>query len=199
MARFEEYLSALADNFAENSLIEPDEFPDLSLYADQVAEFFCARLGIYGGEPVVSKRMISEYVRKGLIPTPDKKRFDRDHVIMTWFILFLNLAYGQKDASAVMKPFVGNLESRFDEKFNFSEIYEKLQPVFHEQRRESADRAVKTAITVKDAIREEGVDDDDALELFLVLTSIAIQADTAMFIGKNLIREFFAPEEKSKD
>jgi hypothetical protein len=40
------------------------------------------------------------------------------------------------------------------------------------------------------------VDDDDALELFLVLTSIAIQADTAMFIGKSLAKEFFASNSK---
>ncbi|MDR2610966.1 MAG: DUF1836 domain-containing protein, partial [Clostridiales Family XIII bacterium] len=191
MARFEEYLVALADNFAEHSLIEPEEFPDLSLYADQVAEFFCERLGIYEKDLVISKSVIADYVKKGLIPAPDKKRFDRDHTIMIWFILFLKMAYGQKDVEAVMKPFVENIESRFDEKFNFTEIYEKLGPVFREQRRESADRAVKTAAAVKDAIREEGVDDDDALELFLVLTSIAIQADTSMFIGKNLIREFF--------
>jgi hypothetical protein len=196
MARFEEHLTTLADNFAEKSLIEPDEFPELSLYADQVAEFFCSKLGPYAKDPVITKGKISDYVKKGLIPPPDKKRFDRDHIIMIWFILFLDLAYGSKDVEAVMRPFVENIESRYDEKFNFAEMYEKLEPVFREQRREAADRVLAASGTIKEAIRETGVDDDDAVELFLVLTSIAIQADTGMFIGKNLIREYFTSEEK---
>lgn len=196
MARFEEYLSVLAGDITGKSVIEPDEFPQLALYADQVAEFFSSRLDVYGKDPVITKSMISDYVKKGMIPPPDKKRFDRDHIIMTWFLLFLNRVYSPADVEAVMKPFVENIESRFDEKFNFTELYEKLSPVFKAQRRESADRALATVNTVKEAIRETGVDDDDSIELFLVLTSIAIQADTAMLIGRNLLREFFAPEEK---
>jgi hypothetical protein len=153
MARFEEYLKAIADDFAKNSLIEPGEFPEIPLYADQVAEFFRERLGIYAGHLDISKGVISDYVKKDLIPQPDKKRFDKDLTIMVWFILFLKMAYGQKDVEAIMKPFVENIESRFDEKFNFTEIYEKLKPVFREQRRESADRAANTAAAVKDVIR----------------------------------------------
>ncbi|MDR1069150.1 MAG: DUF1836 domain-containing protein [Clostridiales Family XIII bacterium] len=196
MARFEEYLSVLAGDFTGKNVIEPDEFPQLALYADQVAEFFSSRLDLDDKKPAITKNMISDYVKKGLIPPPDKKRFDRDHIIMIWFILFLKMAYRPKDVEAVMKPFVENIESRFDEKFNFTELYEKLGPVFTAQSRESADRALATVDTVKEAIRETGVDDDDSIELFLVLTSIAIQADTAMSIGRNLLREFFAPEEK---
>jgi hypothetical protein len=196
MARFEEYLSAIADDFAEKSLIEPDEFPELSLYADQVAEFFCSKLGPYAKDPVITKGKISDYVKKGLIPPPDKKRFDRNHIIIIWFILFLETAYGAKDIEAVMKPFLDNIKSRYDEKFNFAEMYEKLEPVFRAQRREAVDRAVAASGAIKDAIRETGVDDDAAVELLLVLTSIAIQADTGMFIGKNLIREYFTPEDK---
>jgi hypothetical protein len=113
-------------------------------------------------------------------------------------ILCLKTAYKPKDMESIMKPFVENSESAFDEKIDFTELYKNLVPVYKKQRREAADRVVAGIDTIKEAMRETGLDDDDTLEMFLVLLSIAIEVDTAMYIGKRLLREYFEEPKKTK-
>jgi hypothetical protein len=142
--------------------------------------------------------MIGDFVKKGLLRAPDKKQYNRDQMIMMELILCLKTAYKPKDMAAIMKPFVENSESTLDEKIDFYDLYENLSPVYKKQRREAADRVIASIDTIKGAMRETGLDDDDALEIFLVLLSIAIEVDTAMYIGKRLLREYFEDPKKIK-
>jgi hypothetical protein len=142
--------------------------------------------------------MIGDFVKKGLLRAPDKKQYNREQMIMMELILCLKTAYKPKDMAAIMKPFVENSESTLDEKIDFYNLYENLAPVYKKQRRAAADRVVESIDTIKGAMRETGLDDDDALEIFLVLLSIAIEVDTAMYIGKRLLREYFSDPKEAK-
>ncbi|MDR2486900.1 MAG: DUF1836 domain-containing protein [Clostridiales Family XIII bacterium] len=190
--RYEEFLKNFAEEFAEGSIIEPEDFPDMDLYADQVSAFISSKLSIYGKDPLLTKSMVSSFVKKGLLPAPDKRRFSRDHVVLIELILLLSIAYRQKDVEAMMKPLIENFESVLDEKNEFYELYKKLVPIFKQLRVETAERVVGTVDAVKDGMHGMGADDDDTIELFLVLLAISMQVDTAMYIGKRLLREYFS-------
>jgi hypothetical protein len=97
-----------------------------------------------------------------------------------------------------MKPFVENSKAVFDDRIDFSDLYKNLVPFYKKQRREAANRVIAGIDTIKEAMRETGLDDDDMLEIFLVLLSIAMEVDTAMYIGKRLLREYFEDPEKPK-
>jgi hypothetical protein len=194
--RYEEFIKKFAEDFAENSIIEPEDFPEMDLYADQASSFISSKLAIYGKDPLLSKSMIAGFVKKGLIPPPDKRRFNREQVVMMELILLLSMTYRQKDVEDLMKPIVENLESIFDENNDFFELYEKLVPIFKQQRSEVAGRTVGIVDTVKDAMREIGADDDDRTEMFMVLLLIAMEVDTAMYMGKRLLRTYFSGDEE---
>lgn len=198
MVRYEEFIKTFAEEFAENSIIDPKDFPEMDLYPDQVADFISEKLKVYGKEELLTRSMINGFIKQGLLTRPENKKFNREQMLMTELLLCLKVAYKKEDVQAMMKPFVENEMSNFDEQFDFYSVYEKLAPVFKEQRREAVDRTLGLVKVIKDAIRESEADDDDSLELFLVLLCIAMEVDTSMYIGKRLLREYFNEPEAPK-
>jgi uncharacterized protein YbcC (UPF0753/DUF2309 family) len=196
--RYEEFMKKFAEEFAANSIIEPGDFPEMDLYADQVSDFISSKLAVYGKDPLLSRSMINSFVKKGLIPPPEKKMFNREQVVMMELILLLSMTYRPKDVEDLVKPITDDNESILDENTEIFDIYEKLVPIFKEQRHEVAERTVGIADRVKDAMRESGAGDDDRTEMFLVLLSIAMEVDTAMYIGKRLLRTYFSDEQNDK-
>jgi uncharacterized protein YbcC (UPF0753/DUF2309 family) len=196
--RYEEFIKKFAEEFSANSIIEPEDFPEMDLSADQVSSFISDKLAIYGKDPLLSKSMISSYVKKGLIPAPEKRKFNREQVVMMELILLLSMTYRPKDVEDLVKPIISSNESILDENTEIFDIYEKLVPIFKAQRNEVSERTVGIIDTVKEAMRETGAEDDDRTEMFLVLLSIAMEVDTAMYIGKRLLRTYFSSKPKEK-
>ncbi|MDR3072006.1 MAG: DUF1836 domain-containing protein [Clostridiales Family XIII bacterium] len=198
MIRYEEYIRKFAEEFSEKSFIEPSDFPNMDLYADQVAEFISEKLSIYEKEHLLTKSMISGFVKKDLIASTDKHRFNREHMILIESFLCLRMAYNKDDLKMLMKPFVENLESQYDDKIDFYDIYQKILPVLKEQRKDAATRTVGRIAEMKDAIWKNDIEDDDLLETFLILLSIAIEVDTFMYLGKRLLRAYFEQPTKEE-
>ena len=80
--RLQQQMRKIVENFR---LPRYDEIPDVGLYLEQVAKYisgFCAPLF---GESL-TPAMISNYVKKGLIASPVKKQYGRDHIAYLLFI-----------------------------------------------------------------------------------------------------------------
>ena len=60
-----------------------EQLPDISLYSDQIIDAldrYATPLLTDGSEHVITPSMINNYVKQRLIPPPEKKRYDRDHL-----------------------------------------------------------------------------------------------------------------------
>jgi DNA-binding transcriptional MerR regulator len=198
MARYEEFLKKYAANVGESGLIPPNEFPDIELYPDQAADFLASKLANYDFASEISKSKINSFVRKGLVEQPENKRFSKEQLLTLEFIFYLLEAYKTSDVEQLMKPFVENKESLLDESVDFFAPYAKLLSLLNNQGAEAASHTSKTAESIKKISREEGMDDDDTLELFFVILAIAIQAEAAMTVGRALLKEYFGEEKTPK-
>ena len=65
-----------------------EEIPDVGLYLEQVSKYIDQTLSPLGWEGLTGS-MISNYVKKGLIPSPVKKQYGRDQI---GHLLFIALA-----------------------------------------------------------------------------------------------------------
>jgi hypothetical protein len=196
--RYEEYLKQIMDDFCEESVIKPEAFPAMDLYADQVAGFLSDRLRVYAGagrgeaEPVITKAGIANSIKRGALPRPVKKKYTRDHVVIMAMLFYMKNAFQMSEMERVMRPFTDNHASAFDDKIDFHRLYAAIAPVL-EKERERLSREIRSGVAdVKAAIRGAGLEDDDNTELLFLFLSLAARADTARYAARELLREYFA-------
>lgn len=69
-------------------LNEWDRLPDLELYMDQVIGYMEKQLAVYGigDAKTLTPSMINNYVKEGVIPRPEHKKYNRTHLAMLTMI-----------------------------------------------------------------------------------------------------------------
>ncbi|MDD5863601.1 MAG: DUF1836 domain-containing protein [Firmicutes bacterium] len=75
----------IAQSLKDFRLPRYQEIPDVGLYLEQATKYICRYLAPIQ-ENAVTASMISNYVKKRLIPSPVKKQYSRDQVAYLFFI-----------------------------------------------------------------------------------------------------------------
>ena len=55
-------------------------------------------------DKILTKAMINNYTKNKIVPPPEKKRYDRDHLILLIYIYYLKNVVSIEDIRKVMKP-----------------------------------------------------------------------------------------------
>jgi len=82
------------------------ELPNLDLYLDQTVTILEKYLKDYIGnkdETIITKTMINNYVKQGLIKPPKKKKYSKVHIATLFVICILKQIYSINDISELMK------------------------------------------------------------------------------------------------
>ncbi len=75
-----------------------DDLPDLSLYMDQVIGYMPRQLIRYGGEEWLTSAMVNNYIKDGLLPRAEGKRYSKVHLAYLTEICALKQILPVKDA-----------------------------------------------------------------------------------------------------
>ena len=69
----------------KTSVVDENEIPNIALYMDQVTTFIDDNLSStkrYEDDKLLTKTMINNYTKAGLLPPPEKKKYSQDHILM---------------------------------------------------------------------------------------------------------------------
>ena len=79
------------DSMGQYEIVSWDRLPELDLYMDQVITFMNRQLEPLAadGERLLTPSMINNYVKDGVLPRPEKKKYNRDHIAMLLMICTL--------------------------------------------------------------------------------------------------------------
>ncbi len=123
----EEIIEKLEMIIKNLSLIDADEIPNIDLYMDQVITFMERHLGKLRRNPedkVLTKTMINNYAKTHLIPSPEKKKYTKNHVLLLSLIYYLKKVLSINDISTMLQeitekhfenPRTENLEDLYKE------------------------------------------------------------------------------------
>ena len=98
-----------------------NELPDLDLYLDQVVNYVERCLGQYTvnkEDKIITKTMINNYVKQGIMPAPEKKKYSRSHIAYLIVICVLKQVYSISD--------IGKLISLTIQYFELSKAYNRF-------------------------------------------------------------------------
>lgn len=80
-----------------------DEIPDLELYMDQVIIYVKKYFNIfpYGDEEnFITPSMINNYVKSGIIPAPNGKKYSKRHIAYIFVVFFLKQIFSLEEVKA---------------------------------------------------------------------------------------------------
>ena len=77
-------LSNILHQLAEIDYVHPKDIPNIDLYMDQVLTFLDQELGTVREateDKAMTKTMINNYTKNQILPSPEKKKYSRDHML----------------------------------------------------------------------------------------------------------------------
>lgn len=166
--------------------IRVDEIPNINLYMDQVTTFMDKRLRSTTRDPddkIMTKTMINNYAKNDLLPSPDKKKYSKEHIIVLIFIYYFKGLLSINDIQTLLNP----LTDQFFEKKDMSmvDIYEEVFRFSKAQidviKRDVAERYAMSGEMFKDAPKDS--------EEFLRMFSFICMLGYDVYVKKLLIEK----------
>lgn len=121
-------LNLILKQFSELDYVHPEDIPNIDLYVDQVTTFIESQLSSLKrdeDEKILTKTMINNYTKNHVLPSPDKKKYSKDHVLTLILIYYLKSFLSIKDIQTLLGPITDKYFGTESE-LSFYELYEEL-------------------------------------------------------------------------
>lgn len=181
--------------------INISEIPDIDLYMDQVTTFMEDKLEGFKRteeDKILTKTMINNYTKNDIIPSPIKKKYSKEHMMLLILTYHMKQILSISDIHYLLSPITEKVDM---EKIAPMEI-EKLYNNFLEiQSKEYADFPEKMLKTIDEL--EESIHPDEemgnTLMLYSIIFHLIIQAYMQKKLAENLIDNFFIEKNDEKN
>ena len=100
-------LNSILEELSSLSYVHPGDVPNIDLYMDQVTTFMVEQLAStkrYPDDKILTKTMINNYAKNNLLPSPEKKRYSKDHLLMLIFIYYFKNILSITDIQKLLGP-----------------------------------------------------------------------------------------------
>lgn len=128
-------LESILESLDRIDYIHPEDIPGIDLYMDQVTTFMEKHLGElkrYPEDKVLTKTMINNYAKNNLLPSPVKKKYTQEHILLLVFIYYFKNLLSFTDIETVLS-YVTEHHFDTDDESSLAEIYTKVFSMEHGQ------------------------------------------------------------------
>lgn len=120
-------INSILENLSKMDYIKTEDIPDIDLYMDQVTTFIETQLAStkrYPEDKILTKTMINNYTKNNLLPSPNKKRYSKEHILLLLFIYYFKNILSISDIQTLLGPMT--------EKYFHSESELNLTAIYNE-------------------------------------------------------------------
>ena len=186
MPQWKDEIRDLAQGLARAPQVAPGEIPDLEIYMDQLTTYLDKRLNFYsreGDAPFVTKSMVNNYSKAGLLPPPLAKRYNRIHVMTLALVCQLKRLFTIQDLGKLLAPVTGE------------EGTGRLYRLFLEAQGEAFAKTPELAEQLLSALEDE---EDPARAKAALVTQLAVRAQRDLLLAEKLLDTIPREEEDPK-
>ena len=185
----EERLNELLAHLDSLDHIHVDEIPQIDLYMEQVTTFMEKHLGElkrYPEDKVLTKTMINNYAKNNLLPSPVRKKYTQEHILLLVFIYYFKNLLSFTDIETVLSYITENHFGTSES--SLAEIYTKIFSMEHDQMDRLKDDVKEKFEKAKETFppAAEGAADpenEESLQLFAFICELAFD----VFLKKQMI------------
>ena len=177
--------------------IKISEIPDMELYMEQLTSFMDGKLDRRKNstqDKVLTKTMINNYTKAGIVMPPVNKKYNKRHIILLILIYYLKNILSIKDINNLFKPVLNNIATPEDDLISLEDIYTTFLEVKNSELACFSEELIEKTKAIKaktEALDKEG---KDTAELFLIVIMLVAQADAQKKLAEKIIETYFQEE-----
>ena len=131
----DDMLKSILEHISGLDYIKTVDIPNIELYMDQVTTFMDSQMASskrYPDDKVLTKTMINNYAKNHLLPSPNKKKYSKEHVLMLIFIYYFKSFLSISDIQALLTPLADRYFQKEDG-LNVEDLYNEVFGMEKEQ------------------------------------------------------------------
>ena len=175
-----------------------DDLPNIDLYMDQVTTYLNNKFIAtkrHENDKLLTKTMINNYAKSRLLPSPEKKKYSKDHIIILTMIYFFKNVISINDVTKILSPLI---EKYFhNEDTPMENIINNFLDYINNQN-------LANPASIESGCSEnifDGINSNDDNEEYLHTLSIITSLSYDMFIRKTMIEKLIdsLPDKNTED
>ena len=178
-------IKSILDNISAIDHIKTADIPNIELYMDQVTTFMDSQMASskrYPDDKVLTKTMINNYAKNHLLPSPNKKKYSKEHVLMLIFIYYFKSFLSISDIQALLTPLADKYFQK-NEGLNMEDLYNEVFGMEKEQVENLKKDLMEKYDTASKSFADAGEKDRDFLTMFSFICLLSFD----VYMKKQLI------------
>lgn len=189
----ERYIRDILKSVRKIDYIKPSEIPNIDLYMDQVTTFMDKHLESskrYEDDKLLTKTMINNYTKNDLLPSPDKKKYTKDHLYLLIFIYYMKNILSISDIQSILNPLTDMFFGEESE-ISLEDIYKEVFRIEQVQSLEVTKDLVHKMKQSKEAFAdiEKTEDEQEFLKVFSFVCMLCFDVSMKKQVIEKLIDE----------
>ena len=180
-------LNSILESISKIDYVKSIDIPNIDLYMDQVTTFMDKHMASskrYEEDKVLTKTMINNYAKNNLLPSPEKKKYTKEHLLVLTFIYYFKSFLSIKDIEMLLRP-VTDRYFHTDSKLNLTHIYDEVCS-FEKDRIDTLKEELKTMYaSSSETFSEENEQDREFLQLFSFICTLSFD----VYVKKQIIEK----------
>ncbi|KEI04182.1 DUF1836 domain-containing protein [Clostridium botulinum] len=170
------------------------DIPDLDLYMDQVITLFDDKLKHLKrneNDKILTKTMINNYTKAKILIPPNKKKYNKNHIILLILIYYLKQTLSINDISLLFNNIITDLSNSETSNLNLEKIYQSFLNI-----KKSESTSINANVQNKFRLIQNETKDfsDNSIEISEMLLQVLCtinEANTYKRLAEKMIDEFF--------
>ena len=180
-------LNSILESISRIDYVKSIDIPNIDLYMDQVTTFMDKQMASskrYEDDKVLTKTMINNYAKNNLLPSPEKKKYTKEHLLVLTFIYYFKSFLSIKDIEMLLRP-VTDRCFHTDSKLNLTHIYDEVCS-FEKDRIDTLKEELKAMYaSSSETFSEENEQDREFLQLFSFICTLSFD----VYVKKQIIEK----------
>ena len=174
--------------------VKISEIPDIDLYMEQLTTFMDSRLGSQKRDEqdkLLTKTMINNYTKAGLVMPPVNKKYNKRHVILLILIYYLKNILSISDIKSLFEPVLNNISTPDDDLISLEDIYSTFLEVKNIELASFSESLIEKSNMIKEKTEVIDKEGKDTAELFLIVIMLVAQANAHKKLAERIIDNYF--------
>ena len=195
-------LNSILASIARIDYVKPEDIPNIDLYMDQVTTFMDEHLQAskrHEDDKVLTKTMINNYAKNHLLPSPEKKKYSKEHVLLLIFIYYFKNLISIKDIETLLEPITKKYFQNEDKDgLNLKDIYEEVFELENERIDATSKDIAKAYTQAMGTFTDLPESEQEYLQFFAFICSLSFYVYVKKMIIEKLIDQLPEPKHEKK-